>query len=93
VTVTDTDTFTYTVDSGLAATATGTPVVSYVAIHELTTAGGVANVTRTFGANQQMKGWARKSNTSSPFYQQASIGFTVDNVNGNVINLTLAPDE
>ena len=93
VTVTGTTTFTYTVDSGLSTPATGTPVVSYVAIHGLTDVNGDQSVTRTFGAAQQFKGWARKKNASSPFYKDANIAFTVNTSAGNDLGLVLLPDE
>jgi len=92
VTVTDTDTFTYSVNSSLSSPATGTPVVSYVAIHGLTAGNGNALVTRTFGASQGFKGWARKMNTSAPFYKQAAILVTVDKDVGNSINVVLQDD-
>ena len=92
-TVTSTTVFTYPVDSGLSTPATGTPIVSYVAIQELTSAGGDANVSRTFGASQAFKGWARLKNTSSPFYKEAPLAFTIDATNGNTVNVVLQPDE
>jgi hypothetical protein len=93
VTVTGTTTFTYSVDSGSSSPATGSPVVSYVAIHALTDASGNQSVTRTFGANQDFKGWARLKNTSSPFYKDGAISFTVNSSAGNSINVVLLNDE
>ena len=92
-TVTGTTTFTYPVDSGLSSPATGTPVVSYVIIHGLTDVNGDISASKSWGAAQQMKGWARLKNTSSPFYKQADIAFTVDTSNGNTINAVLQSDE
>ena len=93
VTVSSTTVFTYTVDSGLSSPATGTPVVSFVAVHGLTDASGNISASRTWGAAQDMKGWARKKNTSSPFYQEAQISYTVNVTSGNTINSVLQPDE
>lgn len=93
VTVTDTDTFTYAVDSGLSSPATGTPVVSFVALHGLTDANGNIEATRTWGANQALKGWARKKNSVSPFYKDGDIAYDVDSSNGNTVNVVLQPDE
>lgn len=93
VTVSSTTVFTYPVDSGLSTPATGTPLVSYVAIHGTTNASGNAVVTRTFGANQDFKGWVRKKNTSSPFYKDGDLSFTVDSTNGQTVNVVLQPDE
>jgi len=93
VTVSSTTVFTYAVNSGLSSPATGTPVVSFVALHGLTDASGNITDTRVWGANQQLKGWARKINASSPFYKQADIAYTVDSANGNSTNTVLQPDE
>lgn len=92
-TVTSTTVFTYPVDSGLSSPATGTPVVSYVAIQGLTDVNGDISVTRSWAAAQQMKGWARLKNTVSPFYQDADISFAVNTTAGNTVNAVLQPDE
>jgi hypothetical protein len=91
-TVTSTTVFTYPVASGLSSPATGTPVVSYVAIHGTTDASGNQSVSRTFGADQAFKGWARLKNTSAPFYKDANMAFTVSSSAGNSVNLTLLND-
>jgi hypothetical protein len=93
VTVSDTDTFTYSVDSGLTGTATGTPVVSFVVIYGLTNSSGNVSDSRTWGAAQQVKGWARKKNTTSPFYKDGDIAYAIDTSNGNSINVVLQLDE
>lgn len=93
VTVTDTDTFTYSVDSGLSSPATGTPIVSFVVIHGLTNSSGNISASRTWGAAQSLKGWARKKNAASPFYKDADIAYSVDISNGNTTNVVLQPDE
>jgi hypothetical protein len=93
VTVSDSDTFTYTCDFALSGIATGTIVVSFVALHDLTDSSGNASASRTWGAAQQLKGWARKKNSSSPFYKDADISYSVDTSNGNTTNLILQPDE
>ncbi len=92
-TVSSTTVFTYPVDSGLGSPATGTPVVSFVALHGLTNASGNISASKSWAAAQQMKGWARKKNASSPFYKDADIAFTMDINNGNTINTVLQPDE
>jgi hypothetical protein len=92
-TVTGGSTFTYPVDSGLSSPATATPVVSYVAIQALTDASGNVSVSRTWGADQNFVGWARLKNTTSPFYQDGDMAFTVDSANGNTVNVVLQPDE
>jgi hypothetical protein len=92
-TVTGASTLTYPVTTGISSPATGTPLLSYVAIHGLTSAGGDASVSRTFGGDQAFKGWARKKNASSPFYKDGDLSFTVDSTNGNTVNTILQPDE
>ena len=92
VTVTSTTVFTYTVPSGISSPATGTPVVSYVVLQGLTDASGNIQASRTWGANQALSGWARKS-TTSPFLKQGDIAYTVDSTNGNTTNVVLQPDE
>jgi hypothetical protein len=92
-TVTGASTLTYPVTTGISSPATGTPLLSYVAIHGLTDASGNQSVSRTFGADQAFKGWARKKNTTSPFYKDANMNFTVDSSAGNSVNLTLLDDE
>jgi hypothetical protein len=87
------NTFDYTVDSGLSSPATGSPVVSYVAIQGLTNASGNISVSRTWGNDQDFKGWARLKNTSSPFYKDGNMAFTVDSTNGNSVNVVLLDDE
>lgn len=93
VTVSSTTIFTYAVNSGISSPATGTPVVSFVALQGLTNASGNIEATRTWGAAQTQVGWARKKNTSSPFYKDDAISFTVDTSNGNAVSATLQPDE
>ena len=90
-TVTGANTFTYPVDSGSTSPATGTPVLSYVAIEGLTDASGNRSVSRTF-TSQDYKGWARLKNTSAPFYKDANFAFAVNTTAGNTLNLTLSND-
>jgi len=93
VTVSTTTIFTYSVDSGLSSPATGTPIVSFVVLHGLTDSSGNISATRTWNAAQQLKGWARKKNTVSPFYKDGDIAYTVDTANGNTTNVVLQSDE
>jgi len=72
ITVTGATTFTYSVDSGAAASAGGTPVVSYAAISGLTNTSGVIQSSKTWPASQGLTGWARKS-TTAPLYKQSPI--------------------
>jgi len=92
VTVTSTTVFTFSIDSATTSPATGTPVVSFVILQGLTNASGIISATRTWGANQVVKGWSRKT-TASPFYKEFIIGYTINKDNGNTINTVLQPDE
>jgi len=92
-TVSSTTVFTYTVDSGLSSPATGTPIVSFVALHGLTDVNGDISASRTWTSAQALKGWARKKNTATPFYKDGNIAYTVDITNGNTTNVVLQSDE
>jgi hypothetical protein len=93
ITVTSTTVFTYTVSSGLSSPATGTPVFSYAPIGGLlTSALGVVSSSKTWPASQSLKGWARKKNTVSPFYQDGPISVT-DASGGTDQTIILRPDE
>lgn len=92
-TVTGGSTFTYPVDSGLGSPATGTPVVSYVAIHGLTDINGEISSSRTWGINQLYKGWARKKNATSPFYRDANISVTISSTADTTTTTTMSSDE
>lgn len=93
VTVSSTTVFTYSVTSGISSPATGTPVISFVALHGLTDINGDVSSSRTWGAAQSMKGWARKKNTVSPFFKDGNIAYNIDTTNGNTVNVVLQPDE
>lgn len=92
VTVSSSTIFTYTVPVGISSPATGTPVVTYAVLSGLTNASGNIQASRTWGANQAVTGKARKS-TTSPFFKQGLISYTVDSSNGNTTNVVLQPDE
>jgi len=91
ITVTTTSIFTYAVDSGIAATATGTPVYSYVAVHGLTDINGEITASKTWPAPQSLTGWARLTNATSPFYAQAPIA--IPDASGGTDLLTTLPDD
>ncbi len=92
ITVTGSNAFTYSVDSGLSSPATGTIVFSYVPVHGLTDVNGEIQSSKTWPASQGISGWARKSNTSSPFYKQSLIS-VADGSGGTDQLITLSPDE
>ena len=92
VTVTGGSTFTYAVTSGISSPATGTPVVSFVPLHGTTDGSGNISTSRTWGAAQALKGWARKT-TAAPYYKQAPIAYNVNTTAGNTTNVVLLSDE
>lgn len=93
ITVTSTTVFTYTVDSSASASAGGTPVFSYAPLGGvLTNASGVAQSSKTWPASQGLKGWARKKNSSSPFYKDGDINVS-DASGGTNQTITLQLDE
>lgn len=93
ITSTGANSYTYSVDSGLSSPATGTPVSSYAAIGgRLTDVNGEVQSSKTWPASQGLKGWARKSNASSPFYKEADIT-VADASGGTDATLVLQPDE
>jgi hypothetical protein len=95
VTVTSTTIFTYPVTSGISSPATGTPIVSFVPVFGTTDASGDISGTRTWGAAQQLKGWARLNTDpdNAPYYKDANFAYTIDTINGNSTNLTLQSDD
>jgi len=93
ITVTGVDNYTYSVNSALSSPATGTPVASFAPISGLTDANGDISATRTWNANQSLKGVARKGNTSSPFLKPAEFTQSISSSNGLAVNLVQQPDE
>jgi hypothetical protein len=85
------DEFTYPIDSGAAASATGTPVFSYMPLSGLTDVNGEITSSRSWPAAQGLKGWARKS-TTSPLFQQTAISIS-DASGGTDLLVALQPDE
>lgn len=92
ITVTGPNAYTYTIDSGTSSPATGTPVASAALISAVTTGTGIVTDTRTFSANQPIKGWVRKT-TSSPFYKTGDIVGTVNSTTGLSVTVQLVSDE
>ena len=86
------NTYTYAVDSGTVSPATGSPVESGVIVSGTTNASGIITDTRTYGSNQNFKGWARKS-SGIPFYENGNITGTVSSTGGFTGSLPLNSDE
>jgi hypothetical protein len=85
ITVTGTNTYTYTTNETIGTTpATGTITSTFVVISGLTNASGIITDTRTYGVDQPIGGWVRKT-SASPFYRQGTIVDTVDSAAGKSI--------
>jgi hypothetical protein len=89
VTSADANTYTYTVVNDGAAT--GTPLATGILINELTTAGGVADDTRST-TDQPVTGHVRKSSVS-PFFRSFPIQGTVSSTAGLTISVQMILDE
>lgn len=90
-----TNTFTFGVTGSPTTPATGTITATGVLINELTTAGGLADDTRSMSVNQPVTGWVRKSDTlgGSPHYRSFNISGTVDNATGLSISVQMIRDD
>ena len=79
-----------------ATPATGTIKSSAVIIDELTTAGGIADDTRTYASDQEIDGLrsrVRKSSSGSEIFKEAPVSGTIDSATGLSIIVTMTPDE
>jgi len=92
ITVNTSSEYEYTMLGDPASPATGTPKCTFVVINGLTNSSGVITDTRTWGSNQDITGWGRKS-TGSPYYKESGIFGTIDNGTGLSSNIQLGDDE
>ncbi len=95
ITVTTASEYTYVTSGGPPSPATGTIHSSAVIIDELTTAGGVANDTRTYASDQDIDGvrsHVRKSSGGDTIYKSTGITGTIDAASGLVIGVTMVED-
>jgi len=90
VTSANANTYTYTVVNDGAAT--GTPLATGILINELTTAGGIADDTRSIATAQPLTGHVRKS-SASPFFRSFPITGTLSTTTGLSINVQMILDE
>jgi hypothetical protein len=72
--------------------ATGTITSTFAPINALTNSSGVVTDTRTWGADQAIEGWARKS-SASPYYKTGPITGTIDKDTGLILSMQLLGDE
>jgi hypothetical protein len=65
---------------------------TYVALDGNTDVNGEISISRVFGSNQPVSGWARKS-TSSPYYRQGPITSTITSADGMDFTTVMVSDE
>ena len=87
-----TNAYDYTVANSPTTPATGTITSTAVIINELTTAGGVADDTRSYSGAQPISGRVRKA-SASPRYKTAGIAGTISASAGLTATVQLIPDE
>ena len=92
ITVTGTNAYTYTVSGSPATPATGTITGTAVIIKGLTNASGIVSNTRSYGSDQPIVGWARKS-SGSPYYRTGAIAGDISSSAGLSVTVQLATDE
>ncbi len=92
ITVTTGSEYTYTVAGSPDTPATGTIISSGAILSGLTDVNGDISASRTFAADTNVKGSARKS-TASPRFKNFSFSGTIDNVTGLTINIRMVSDE
>lgn len=92
ITVTGVDNYTYTMTDTASSPATGTITSTTMIFNDLTDANGVVTDTRTYSADQNVTGRARKS-SASPFYKNSPITATIDSSSGLTLTVLMIPDE
>lgn len=86
------DSYSYTMGSSPGSSPTGTIYATYVLLSGTTNGSGQITMSRSFGANQPVTGWARKA-SSAPYYKQGIITGTVDTGAGASLSAILISDE
>lgn len=86
------DSYSYTMGSSPGSSPSGTIYATYVLLNGTTNGSGQITMSRAFGTNQPVIGWARKS-TSSPFYKTGAVTGTVDTGSGAQLSAILISDE
>lgn len=93
ITVTGVNEYTYTVLNTPATPATGDITAGLLLINGLTdSSGAIGSTARTFSADQDFEGEAKKG-TSSPVYVTGLISGTIDTATGATANAPLVKDE
>mgnify|MGYP002622023180 CR=1 FL=1 len=92
ITVTGANTYTYTTTDSGSTNYTGTITATGVTIYGLTDASGNISSSRTYGSDQNLTGYIRKS-TSSPRFKSFTLTPTVDSSNGVTVNVRMILDE
>lgn len=92
ITVSDANTYTYTTLDEGDTTYTGTITSTGVTIYGTTDASGNISSSRTYGANQNLEGFARKS-SASPRFKTFEFSPTVNSSSGVAVAIRLILDE
>lgn len=92
ITVTGDNAYTYTTTDSGSTSYTGTIISTGVTVYGLTDASGNISTSRTYGANQPLTGFARKS-TTSPRFKTFEINESVSSSSGLTVNIRLILDE
>lgn len=90
ITYIDANSYSYTVVN--AGAATGTIIATGILLNELTTAGGIADDTRSISTAQPVTGWVRKS-SGAPYFKTFPISGTVSTTSGLSINVQMILDQ
>lgn len=92
ITVTNANEYTYTMSSAPGSNPTGTIKATFVALEGLTDASGNISTSRVYSSDQPVSGWARKS-SAAPYYKEALLGGSVDNITGYSASVQLILDQ
>jgi hypothetical protein len=92
VTVTDVDTYTYTSNGSGILSYTGTIIATGATIYGTTDASGNISSSRTYGANQALTGYARKSDDGTTYFKPINIDAIVNSSAGLTISRRLISD-
>ena len=92
ITVTDANTYTYTSNNSGNLTYTGTIIATGATIYGETDVNGDISSSRTYGGNQELTGYARKSSDGTTYFKSIELIDTVNSSTGLIINRRLVSD-
>jgi len=85
------DSYSYEITGTPASPATGSPNCTFVILHGLTNASGVATASIRYLGSQPFVGWARKT-SASPYYKQSQLSGTIETTD-YVTTIIMVSDE